>query len=184
VYKTKEEFLKGFLGVLKSETKTLEFRQSRLRSATEIYNKGGHVTMVYKDQIFRMHYDNRRVLEWESTIPASIEHLIDSKPLTNVSHGKNLRFIGRLSKNKQYAKYLSGVKSKENISSSNKEEEVIVRTFIKGLLSTPPKYNLNRFELKSYRDIVEYIHQYNPLIKLSESALAMVQRRINVKDIQ
>jgi len=184
VYKTKEEFLKGFLGVLKSETKTLEFRQSRLRSATEIYSKGGHVTMVYKDQIFRMHYDNRRVLEWESTIPASIEQLIDSKPLTNVSHGKNLRFIGRLSKNKQYAKYLRGVKSKENISSSNKEEEVIVRTFIKGLLSTPPKYNLNRFELKSYRAIVEYIHQYNPLIKLSESALAMVQRRINVKDIQ
>jgi hypothetical protein len=183
VYNTKEEFLKGFIGVLKSETKTLEFRQSRLRSATEIYVKGGHVTMVHKDQIFRMHFDNRRVLEWESTIPSTIEHLIDSKPLTTISHGKNLRFISRLSKNKLYAKYL-GVKRKENISSSNKEEEVIVRTFIKGLLSTPPKYNLNRFKVKTYREIIDYIHQYNPSIKLNESALAMVQRRIKVKEIQ
>jgi len=59
---SKEAFLKGFLEVLKSETKTLEFTQSRLRTATDIYKQGGHVTMIYRDQLFRMHFDNRRVL--------------------------------------------------------------------------------------------------------------------------
>jgi hypothetical protein len=62
VYNTKEEFIKGFLEVLKSDMKTIEFSQSRLRSASEIYQKGGHVTMIHRDQLFRMHYDNRRVL--------------------------------------------------------------------------------------------------------------------------
>lgn len=40
--------------------------------------------MVYKDQLFRMHYDNRRVL----TIPVSIstgqEILMDSTPLLSI----------------------------------------------------------------------------------------------------
>lgn len=184
VYTTKEEFLKGFLGVIKSETKTLEFSQSRLRTATEIYKKGGHVTMLHRDQLFRMHFDNRRVLEVESTIPPTIELLIDSKPLTSVSQGKNLRFISRLSKNKLYAKYTSEGKSKISISSRNKEEEVIVRTFIKGLLSTPPRYKLNRLELISYTDIIDYIQKYNPLIKITENSLAVLKLRINTKGIQ
>lgn len=50
--------------------------QSRLRSATDIKKKGGHVTMQYRDQRqrFRMHYENRRVLLWETTIPTSIKY--------------------------------------------------------------------------------------------------------------
>jgi hypothetical protein len=62
VYGSKTEMLEGFISTFKSEHKTLEFIQSRLRSASEIYKKGGQVTMVYRDQLFRMHYDNRRVL--------------------------------------------------------------------------------------------------------------------------
>lgn len=54
--------LDGMLDLIKSEHKTMEFTQSRLRSAADIYNKGGQVTMQYRDQIFRMHFDNRRVL--------------------------------------------------------------------------------------------------------------------------
>jgi hypothetical protein len=55
--------VKGLVEVLKSNEKTLEFVQSRLRSASDIYKKGGHVTMLYRDQVFRMHFDNRRLLD-------------------------------------------------------------------------------------------------------------------------
>jgi len=89
-----------------------------------------------------------------------------------------------MSKNKVYAKFTSEVKSKENIKSKNKEEESIIRTFIKGLLSTPPKYKLNRLELVSYAEIVDYVHKFNPSIKISESALAVIKQRINTKEIK
>jgi Ni/Co efflux regulator RcnB len=52
-----------FTETFKSESKTIEYIQSRLRSASDIYKKGGHVTMVYRDQQFRMHFYNKRVLE-------------------------------------------------------------------------------------------------------------------------
>jgi len=40
--------------------KYFEFTQSSLRGANEIYKKGGHVTMTFKEQIFRLMFDNRR----------------------------------------------------------------------------------------------------------------------------
>jgi len=63
VFAGKEAMLKCFLEVVKSENKTIEYVQGRLRSASEIYKRGGHVTMESRDQLFRMHFDNRRVLE-------------------------------------------------------------------------------------------------------------------------
>lgn len=32
----------------------------RLRTPIELFKKGGHVTMVYRDQKFRMAFDNKR----------------------------------------------------------------------------------------------------------------------------
>lgn len=55
--------LKVFTETFFSENKTIEYFQSRLRSAKDVYKNGGHVTMVYKDQQFRMHFYNKRVLE-------------------------------------------------------------------------------------------------------------------------
>lgn len=51
--------LEILIETFQSESKTIEYIQSRLRSATDIFQKGGHVTMVYKDQQFRMHYDKK-----------------------------------------------------------------------------------------------------------------------------
>ena len=180
-YTNKNELLIGFLELMKTEGKTVEFVQSRLRSASDIYNKGGHLTMVHRDQQFRMHYDNRRVLQWESTIPYSVECLVDSKPLLDVLEGKNLRFIARMSKTKQYSKYNSEGKS---IALYNNNEEIAIRNFLKGLLITPAMFNLNRRELNSYTSIVEYIKNYNPLFKINEVTLAQVKRRVNAKQIK
>jgi len=63
IYPQKYDMLEILIETFQSESKTIEYIQSRLRSATDIFKKGGHVTMVYKDQQFRMHYDNKRVLE-------------------------------------------------------------------------------------------------------------------------
>lgn len=42
--------------------KDVEFIQTSLRSATDIYKEGGHVIQKYKDQKFSLNYDNKRCL--------------------------------------------------------------------------------------------------------------------------
>jgi len=139
------------------------------------------VTMLRRDQLFRMHYDNRRVLEWESTIPSQIEQLIDSKPLQDINHGQNLRYISKLCKSNLYGKYISGGTNERKYKSL---EEVVVRNFLKGLLSKPPMFNLYRDCFYSYANIIEYIKGYNPSIKLTGPGLAVLQQRINADRIK
>jgi hypothetical protein len=86
--------LEVFTKTLKSESKTIEYIQTRLRSASDIYKKGGHITMVYKDQLFRMHYDNRRLLVLPKN-NSSNPSLLVSNSLQNISQGPNLRFISK-----------------------------------------------------------------------------------------
>ena len=43
--------------------KSGEFIQRSLRSALDILKHGGSVTPAYKDRIFRVHYDNCRIME-------------------------------------------------------------------------------------------------------------------------
>lgn len=70
--------LEVFTESLKTESKTIEYIQSRLRSASEVYKHGGHVTMIYRDQQFRMHFDNKRVIQIPSNHTVALEVLMDS----------------------------------------------------------------------------------------------------------
>jgi len=173
----KQDLIEVFLQTFKTEHKSVEFIQSRLRSATEIYKKGGHVTMQYRDQIFRLHFDNRRVLKWETTIPSTCEVLIDSLPLKNVIQGEGLRYINGMYKKKPYGKYTSGgfgVKAYSN------NEEIAVRNFVKGLFTEPPMFNLPKDAFYSRRDVELFIKEYNPEIKISETSISLYKNR-NVK---
>jgi hypothetical protein len=164
------------LDCFRSEPKTLEYIQSSLRSATDIVKQGGHVTMKFRDQLFRLHFDNRRVLLWETTVPSTIEKLVDSRPLDNTSEGENLRCISRMYKTKLYGKY-------NTVTRPNKYKnpgEIAVRHFLKGLLSSPPKFNLQTDAFCSYKDIIEFIKEYNPSIKFSANSLSLYKTR-NVK---
>jgi hypothetical protein len=174
-FEGKDAMLKTFLKAVKSESKTIEYVQGRLRSASEIYKKGGHVTMVRRDQLFRLHFDNRRVLEWETSIPASIENLVDSKPLEEINQGKNLRFIARLCKNKQYGKY-TNIERGVNLYKDN--TEIAIRKFLVGLLSTPPRFNLNRESFYSYASILEYLSIFNPASQLTVRDISVLQNRV------
>lgn len=175
VYENKTKLLEGFLETMRSESKSLEFIQSRLRSATDIYKKGGHVTMIHRDQIFRMHFDNRRELAGTVTTPGALESLIDSQPLKSIAQGRNLRTITKISKTKAFGRYNSVGKSKNKYKNT---EEVAVRHFLKGLLSTPPLYNITCSDLYGYQSIVDYVKGYNPSIPVSKSGLAMLKLRI------
>lgn len=59
---TQEELIVTLTKTLQSENKELEYVQNSLRSAYDIYKDGGHVTMVYSDKIFRLLYDNKRII--------------------------------------------------------------------------------------------------------------------------
>ena len=174
IYPSKQDLIELFLQTIKSEHKTIEYIQSRLRSATDIFKKGGHVTMQYRDQMFRMHFDNRRVLLWETTIPANCEMLLDSRPLANITEGENLRFISSMYKKKLYGKYTS-MDNKANKYTDT--EEIAVRNFLKGLLTTPPMFNLKEDVFYTRREIIDFIQQYNPKYKYTEIQLAKYKRR-------
>src|SRR3954454_24829960 len=105
--------------VLLTKEKYFNFLTSRLRSAKEIYLKGGHVTMIYSDQIYRLMFDNKRViLDKDLNVT-----LFESKPLKNVEEGKMLRYISKLPKTSSYSK-MSGCGS-NNLYKSN--EELMIR---------------------------------------------------------
>jgi len=168
---TKDEMIKVFTDTIKTDSKTIEFILSRLRSATDIFKKGGHVTMEYKDQQFRMHFDNKRVIEVPEVI--GDEYFLDSRPVDTITHGENLRFIGKLTKIKQYTRYAN----KSNVVRYNNIEDLAINNFVKGLLAEPPMFNLNRSVLKKYKNILEFLKAYNPEIKLNENSIAVLKYR-------
>jgi hypothetical protein len=47
--------------------------------------------MEYKDKIFRMHYENRRLLIKTENFTNLIDDLLDSNPIPAVSYANNLR---------------------------------------------------------------------------------------------
>lgn len=163
-----------FKEILSTDEKSLEYVQSSLRSAKDIYKDGGHVTMIYKDQLFRLQYDNRRKI----VVPEGLESntdfssiLLDSNPVLNAEESKNLRYISKLHKSRLYNK-------SSNILSGNKYKDysdLAVRNFIKGLLSDPPKYNLP--SQSNYTDIIRFIKQFDSEIKVTKQSISNLKNR-------
>jgi hypothetical protein len=80
-----------------SQDKFIEFIQHSLRSASDIYKKGGHVVDKFRDQVFRLQYDNRRFI---IDNPAEIEYnpadnMYYSKPANDVSEILLMRHISK-----------------------------------------------------------------------------------------
>jgi len=59
---TKDELRALLHDTFNTSGKSLEYIQRTLRSGLDILKEGGSVTTVYKDKIFRMYYDNRKVM--------------------------------------------------------------------------------------------------------------------------
>ena len=144
--------VKVFLQTMQSENKTIEYIQTRLRSASDVFKLGGHVTAKYRDQQFRLHFDNKRVIQAPDSSKTSLHVLQGSDPVKTIKHCENLRFISKLPKISQYSKYSnSGI---EKVKYKN-GEDIAIKCFIKGLLSEPPLFSLHRRDLKDYKSIID-----------------------------
>ena len=64
--------------MLPQKEKNIDFLFTTLRSSTEIYKKGGHVTPIFKDQRYSMAYDNKRRIKDEKIFSPSLK---DSEPV-------------------------------------------------------------------------------------------------------
>lgn len=162
---------------MKSDSKTFDFTQTRLRGANDIFKKGGHVTRTYRDQVFRLLHDNRRQIvdKSENTNYDMSDKLCDSTPLNNKLECLKLRFLSRLPftlpynhstskpKNAKYKSYLG----------------VAVRNFLKGYLSKEPCFGLRGDEFKSYKDLISFIYGNTSTneIKLSKPSLSNLKHR-------
>jgi hypothetical protein len=154
-----------FIDKLKSDDKSLLFLRTSLRSALDIYKEGGHVTRTYSDQIFRLMYDNKRlIIDSDNT-------LLDSKPLNKADIGELLRYISNLPKSKQYSRNSNTV----NLNKYNSNIELFARNFVKALLVNELGLNINSFE--NYKHIVSYLKKYNSDIKINENYISQLKRR-------
>lgn len=170
---TRQELIDLFTLKMSSSDKAIEYVQTSLRSAKDIYKHGGHVTMMQRDQIFRLNHDNRRIIINE--VGDSVDFsgtLLDSKPVKNVGESENLRYLMRLSRNSLYNKGTSG-QSRNKYKSG---KELIVRSFLKALLHEPPKYNLYN-DFKTYSEIITYLQEYDESIKLTKQGLSHLKNR-------
>ena len=153
--------------VFASLDKSLIFLQKQLRGAKDIYKKGGHVTMKYSDQVFRLLYDNKRfIVDSEDD---SIT-LLGSKPLSTADDGRVLRTVSAYSKNSLYSRTVGSMSKRyKNV------EEIAIRNFVKALLVN--ELNLNVSEFDGYSDIASYIQGYG--YTLSVNYISQLKRRGN-----
>lgn len=158
---------------LDSEDKSFIFLRSQLRSAKDIYQKGGHVTKIYSDQNYRVLFDNKRSVK--NYTDTETPELSDTRPLIDVEEGRLLRSISKLPKTVKYSRNLNTFSGKYK-----NKQDLLIRNFIKALLNN--ELNLNREEFKTYKDIVDFINNgfdKKDKIFITENYIAQLKRRGN-----
>nr|CAA73185.1 DNA polymerase [Cryphonectria parasitica] len=163
-----------FRSTMTGEDRVIEFIQSSLRSAKDIYMHGGHVTKTYADRVFRMEYDNKRVLN----IPVELleedkfnNHLLDSSPAKNVKTVEGLRFLRCIHRKNVYNK----MTSKAGSSKYKSDLDLAIRNFVKGCVKDPIGYNLTAF--KSYSDLIDFVKNYKKDYRISKTSISNLKNR-------
>lgn len=164
----------SFKNTLSKPDKSLEFVQQRLRSALDIYKKGGHVTRIYTDKTFRLHFDNRR----EIVIPKGFENntdfsniIFDSNPVQDIIKVKYLRGMSKINLNPKYDLRLG------KTTASNKYHDytdLAIRNFIKGVLNGDYGKNI---KFDNYDSMVKFIKGYKPGFRISKSSISNLKHR-------
>lgn len=171
-----------FRNTMGGEDRVIEFIQGSLRSAKDIYLHGGHVTKTYADRVFRLEYDNKRVLNLpieSSNLSNDYSNtLLDSSPANDVDVVKKLRFLSGVHRKTIYNKMSNSVgnsKYKSNL-------DLAIRNFVKGCIKDPPGYNLQN--IGSYSDIIEFVKNYKQDYRISKASISNLKnRKLIVKDV-
>lgn len=177
-----KELVSIFKDCIGSEDKYFEFVQQRLRGAKDIYEKGGHVTKVLRDQIFRLFYDNRRQILESKDIEKDkgndfdmSNKLLDSNPLNGTVECLRRRFLSKLPFVLPFNKNTSPRRDNKYISYL----EVSVRNFLKGYLAKEPRFGLKGDEFVCYREIISFIYGFESAkdIKVSKQSISNLKHR-------
>jgi hypothetical protein len=129
---------------------TINFASRSLRSALDVYKQGGHVTMSYRDQDFRIAYNNNRVILDDS----KSEGFLSSRPIESIEEALTLRRYSQLPRSSVYQKNTS---QKTN-SKYTSILEIGIRAFLKALLAGHSGLTMTSFS--GYRDIIDYVHKF------------------------
>jgi hypothetical protein len=179
----KPELVNLFKSILSSKEKLFEFSRKSLRSAKDIFDKGGHVTKVIKDQTFRLFFDNRREMIFPADLKAKFQHnlskiLLDGNPLRDVNQCKTLRFISKFpitvpfnknNTNRAQTKYKN-------------DYELVIRNFIKAYFSKNEKFGLKGTEFVTINDLIKFIHGISSTnqiksLKISKQSVSNLKNR-------
>jgi len=148
----------------------LTYTLSRLRSAKDLYQKGGQVTEVMRDQTFRLLYDNRReILELDNT------SLYDSKPFITLSSCAQRRFLSKL----PFTKPFNSLTLLKKNNGYKNYLELAVRNFIKGYLNSKPLFDLKGNEFISVKELIQFLKSHSPCqnIKMSKQSISNLKNR-------
>lgn len=176
---TRSELVTLFKKTLGDNEKFFEFTRNSLRSAKDIFNKGGHVMMTGKDQIFRMFYDNRRkIIEPEGLDFFNYDRsnvLLDSKPLSNINECRTRRFLAKFPIIAPFNKNNTN-RAKTSYRTSI---EIGVRNFVKAYYSLNEKFGLEGNEFRHAKDLITFIsgHKSTKGIKISPSSISNLKHR-------
>jgi hypothetical protein len=172
------ELVEIFKNTLKRSDKVFEYTRKTLRSAKDIFDKGGHVTPILKDQNFRLIHDNRREIIQNGLVKGSVDLsniILDSKPLLDMDHCKTLRFLSKFPFTAPYNKNNTNraqTRYKTHI-------ELGVRNFIKAYYSTNEKFGLKGNEFKFSTNLIAFINGIvsTKALKLSVSSISRLKSR-------
>jgi hypothetical protein len=176
-----DELVTIFKDVLSTREKEFEYTQARTRSSKDVFKKGGHVTMQYKEHKIRLIYDNRRsIIEPKDCVGYNMSNkLFDSKPFTTKEESLQRRFISKFAFKTPYLKtspqrnYRTGYRS---------YIEIAVRSFIKGYLAKTPCFGLRGDEFKFYNNLISFIKglDLSKDMKMSKTSLSHLKHRKTV----
>lgn len=164
-----------FKMILNNPEKTIHYLSFSLRSASEIYKNGGHVSDIYKDQSYSMYYDNKRRMCDELF---SKPEFHDSLPLTNINEAKVYRLYSKHGSKSSYERTLPQQSSKRYKSYL----ELGVRNFVKALYKNDLKLTSSVF--KNYDDLISFIEAFNIHDKkysINANTLSHLKRRQNTR---
>lgn len=152
---------------MNSKNKEIVYLNHRLRSSLDVFKHGGHVTSVYKDQVFRLFYDNKRVIQEGGG------DFLDSKPVQDIDQAELLRFLGKLPRKTMYEKNTTSVNSYK--STYKNTIDVVARNFIRNYLSGD--LNLDNKYFKNYTELAEFVNNFDNSLKITPNIIAQLKRR-------
>lgn len=140
----------GFLG------KTIDYVTSSLRSAKDIYLKGGHVTMEYKDQTFRVLYGNtRKVIDKTHPRYDHSSTFLQTVPWESVEECLTARKYAQIGKNTGI--YQKNTGGGITLGKYKSLAEIGVRGFLKDVLNNRNGVSMSQFG--GYNGLIDFVNR-------------------------